>query len=298
MRQLRSVLVADEAITADTVNTYDLPVNPLSHIIFTIKCLNVTDEATLAEILARISKITVSRLGQTQLDISGADLFAMNLVYFGHAPILANRIATDNATRYLTMILPFGRWLFNPSECYPKSSAGEVKLQITVSATETACDGVIFLIETVELIGASPSAWRKVTTLTKTPAATGEMDVDLPIGNDLAGILLFSTTVPATTAWTTTVDWVKLLRDNVEEQISKAYWESMHGDLLNRCGYHGDYSAAFGNDIIHKYALLDFDPLQDGSFLVKTSGSASMKLRVNAGDTNILRVLPYEIVKA
>lgn len=297
MKQLRSVLVPDEAITAGAVSTYDLPINPLSHIIFTLKCLNVTDEATLTEILARVDKVAITRLGQTAFDISFDDLFALDCILFGKMPILANRVATDNATRYLTLILPFGRELYNPDECYPKTSKGEFKMQVTLDSTETACDGVIYQVETVELPGASPKQHLKVTTISDTPAATGEMDVDLPIGNDLAGLMIWGTTVPTGTAWTCTIDWIKLLLDNVENEIAKAFWESLHGSLLDRVGYIGDFGAAFGNDLIHKFGLLDFDPRGDSKFLVPTKGLSSCKVRVNAGDTNPLRILPIELVK-
>lgn len=298
MKQLRSVVVGDEAITAGDVKTYDLPVNPLSHIIFTFKCLNVTDEATLAEILARVTKISVTKVGETRLDISMADLFALNTILFGHLPSLQNRIVTDNATRFISLVLPFGRRLYDPNECHPRTTRGEFKLQITLNSTETACDGVIYQIETVELLDASPSRFLKVSTISDTPAATGEMDIDLPRGNDLLGLLLWATTIVATTAWTNTIEQVKLLKDNVEAEIAKANWESLHGDLVNRIGFGGYIAAAAGDDAIANYSLMDFDPNKDGSLLVPTSGISSLKLRITAGDTSALRVLPLELMRA
>jgi hypothetical protein len=290
------VLVDDESIAASDVKTYDLPINPLSAVIITLKGLNATDEATLAEVLARLTKITVSRMGQTVYDISGADLYALNVVMFGHEPILTNIVATDNATRSITLVLPFGRKMYDPEECHPATRKGEFKLQITFSATETAIDGLILLVETVELLGASPKRYLKVTTLSDSASAAGEEDLDLPIGNVLAKILLFSTTVPTGTAWTTTVDWIKLMRNNTEHQIAKTKWEALHGELLRICGYIGDHSAAFGDDKIHKYGVLEFSPDGRDNFLVDTKGASSMKLRLYAGDTNEYRAIPIELV--
>lgn len=297
MKRLRTVIVQDEAQAASAAPTYNLPLNPLSHLIFSFKFLNKVTEAFLPEILAKISKINIARVGQTQLDINMADLWALNCLLFGYEPILTNKVATDNATRILSVILPFGRKLFNPDECFPATPFGENKLTITTTATETTMDGVIFQIESEELLDATPAQFLKVTTLSKTPAAAGEMDVDLPIGNDLAGLLLWGTTIPTGIVWTATMDWVKLLRDNVEDNIAKANWECIHGDLLQKIGYLGDHGAAYGADLLSLYGLLDFDPARDDKFLFPTAGSSSIKLRVNAGDTNPFRVLPLELVK-
>lgn len=297
MNQLRSTMIDDESITASQVKTIDLPINPLSAVIITLKGLNKdATETTLAEILERLTKITISRMGETLYDISGADLYALNCVMFGHEPIQTNRIATENATISLTLILPFGRKMYDPEECHPATRKGEFKLQITFSATETGCDGLILLVETLELIGATPRRHLKVYTLSDSATAAGEEDLDLPIGNVLAGILLFSTVVPTAVAWTTTIDWIKLMRDNVEHQIAKTKWEALHGELLRRVGYLGDHSAAFGDDLIHKYSLLDFYPLGDDRFLVDTKGASSLKLRLYAGDTSAYRALPIELV--
>lgn len=292
------MLVDDESISASDVKTYDLPVNPLSAVIVTLRGLNVTDEATLVEVLARMTKIQISRMGETVYDISGADLYALNCIMFGTEPILTNIVATDNATRTITLIIPMGRRMYDPNECHPATRKGEFKLQITFSATETAIDGLILLVETLELIGATPKRHLKVSTLSDAATAAGEEDLDLPIGNLIAGIMLYSTTVPTGTAWTTTIDWIKLLRDNVESQIAKTKWEALHGDLLNRCGYIGDHGAAFGDDKIHKYGLMDFSPMGDDQYLVDSKGASSLKLRIYAGDTNAYRALPIELVSA
>jgi len=298
VRQRRTVIVQDEAQAAAAAPIYDLPINPLSHLIFSFKFLNKGAEVGLAEVLAKISKINISRGGQTSMDINLADLWAKNCIMFGREPIFTNKVATDNATRILTIILPFGRRLFDGNECMPATPYGDFKLTITTTATETTMDGVIFQIEAVELLGVTPKQFLKMTTLSKTPAATGEMDVDIPIGNQLVDLLFWATTVPTGIVWTATMDWVKLLKDNIEEQIAKANWECLHGDLLQKVGYLGDHGAAYGADLLSLYALLDFDPVGDSGLLIPTSGASGMKLRVNAGDTNPFRVIVSELAKA
>lgn len=294
---LRTVVVQNASITAGDVKTYDLPVNPLSHILLNLQCLNVTDEAALAEILARLTKVEVLLRGASVYSLSGADLFALNMVLFSQNPVLTNQVATDNATRNITLVLPFGRKLMNMAECFPASRKGELQLQITFSSTETACDNVVLQVETVELIGANPTKYLKVTTLSKTPAATGDVDVDLPIANLLAGIMLFGTTVPTGTATTATIDTVKLLKDNRESYFALANWESLHGELLARCGHREEYDGSADNDDIKNYAFMDFAPSGTDEFLYDTKPAANLKLRVSAGDTNALRALPVELVE-
>lgn len=295
MNQLRTVVVDNKTQAAGITQQYMLPINPLSHLVFTLKCLNVTNEATLAEILARITKIEISRLGESSHDVSMADLYALNAGMFGHEPILTNMVADDNGVRALTLYIPFGRKLYDPDECFPGTRKGEFVMAVTTSATETACDNIMLLVEGVELLGATPKRHLKVGTLIRAVGGTGELDQDVPIGNPYAGMLLFSTTIPTTTAWTTTLEWIKLKKDNVEFWIARTKWDALHGDFLRRIGYLGDHSAAWGDDLLANYAWLEFDPHGDDRFLVPTKGASSMKLVIYAGDANPWRVLPLEL---
>ncbi len=297
MQIIRSVIVQDETPAADGVYAYDLPVNPLSHIDLTIKCLNLTVEATLANVLSMVPKVEVLYKGQGVVSMSAADLFALNCLQYFKEPVLTNRVATDNAVRSLGLRIPMGRWAFNPNECFPASRKGEFQLQLTVDIAVTNADGLILQVETVELLGAEPAQYQHVSTMTRTPSATGQLDIDLPIGNVLAGVLMFSTTVPTGIVWTTTIDQARLLVDNMENQYAKANWESMHADLIDRIGYAGDYSAAAGNDLIYQYSLMDLDPSFDLAYAVETAGKSSVKVRIEAGDTQPVRLLPIEIVR-
>lgn len=292
----RTTIAQDESVAASSVTTYDLPVNPVSHLVLTLKGLNVTDEATLAQILARLSNVTVSRFGANIINLSGADLHALNGVMFGNMPILTNQVATDNATRAISFIIPFGRKLYDPNECLPETLRGELRMSVTMSATETELDGMILQIEAVELIGAKPKSHLKVTTISLTPTSGVDNDVDLPVGNKFAGILLFSTTVPTGTVWTTTIDRIKLLVDGVEKEIANANWEALHGELLSRVGQKQQYDASANDDDLTLYALADFSPHGEDTFLVDTKDRRQAILRITAGDASALRALPIEVV--
>lgn len=297
MDQLRTMLIEDQSVAASEVVTKDLPINPLSHLWLTFKGLNATDEATLAEVLATVTKITVSELGQSAYDLSMADLFAWNCWYFKQPPTLMNRVATDNATRALTLALPFGRRLYDPAECYHGTRKGNLQIRIEFAASQAAIDGWILSLAAVQLLDASPAQHIRVTTKAMTPTATGDTDVDLPIGNTLAGLMLWGTTVVTTTAWTNTIEKIKLLVNDKGSQIESAHWEDLHGAMVQQCGYLGDSGAAAGNDDLVKYAFVDFMRNQGDDFLIPTAGLSSLMLRITAGDTNPLRVLPIELVR-
>lgn len=292
----KSVVWADKALAASSSYQEDLPAVPLSHLIFTLKGLNVTDEATLTEILARITNISVKDLGVTIFSMSGADLFAFNCVFMGKMPILTNRDALDNTTRAITLILPFGRRLYDPGECYPAKPQGNLKFYLDTSATETAIDGLIAQLEAVNLPGAGPASFLKTYTKTFTAAATGLNSVDLERGNKLAGVLVYGTTVPLTTAWTASIEDCRLMANNKEHVIALTYWESLHGGLLERCGYIGDFGAAFGDDLVVNYGFMNFFPLGDDQHLIETNGLLSFKFQYTAGVADAIRLLPMEVV--
>lgn len=314
---IRSV-ISQDVTESDGVATYDLPVNPLSHIVLTTKVLNAgaNTKATLAQILGAIEKVEVLHEGSAILSLNGADLYALNCILLGHEPWQENVVNTDNAVRHLTMMIPFGRRLYDPRECLFPTTKGELQLQITWDVADTGYDGLISQIETVELMGASPERFLKATTLNLTPTSGADNDLDLPIGNTLMGVLLWGTTVPTGTSWTTTIDKVRLLANNKEIYYANCNWESLHGDFINRLSpanawaekFHmentasaytqnADTAAEEQDDTsLANYAFLDLDPRGDDQFLFDTAGLSSLKLRITAGDGNALRAIPLYLV--
>jgi len=299
MKFINSVIAQDETAAVDTVYTWDLPVSPLSHLIVTHKCLNsAAIEATKFEIENFIKKIEVLYKGASVLSLSGVELDTYNAFTLRNLPILLNQVATDNGVRALTLIVPFGRKLFNPKECNPETKKGELQLQITTNSAAATpnTDGHMLQIEAVELPEASPTQFVKVTTLTKTPTATGLHDVNLPTGNKMIGVGLHATTVPIGTTWTKSISYVQLLVNNVEYDYAKANWEALHGMLINKIGHREPYDLDADHDHYLDAALLDFDPLGDDSYLLDTAPMASLKLRIYADVADAILLHPIEIV--
>jgi len=318
MEFLHSVLAQDESITVSTTVTYDLPTNPLSAVLFTLLFANdtgtITDYSAVEAALAQVSKVEILYRGQAIISGSLADV-ARLMEYVTGIPLgQVQQVDTNNAYRSLTVPLCLGRTPYNPAECYPETKKGELQLQITYAAAQTGIDTLKAQIETVELLGATPDMHLKATTHSVTPTAAGDIDIDLPIGNILAGALLYSTTTPAGATTTKSVEDAKLLVNNVERYFAKTNWETQRGIaqarapmlLHNQAHLHYLSSVAAAGDTDQqetgvtgheKYIYLDLDPMKDGNFLLETGEASKVVIRVTAGDTNAIRCLPVELVK-
>jgi len=294
---IRSSLLKDHT-TATETKKIDLPVNPLSHLIISIDGYNVTNEATLAEILAFINKIDVSYLGTSILSLESEDLFALNTYLYKHNPVLTQNVATDDAARTLSLIVPFGRKIFNPTECFPATKKGELTLSLNTTVPATSFDNSTLNIEAVELLEASPTQYLKCTTISvAAPGATGDKDIDLPIGNDIVAIQLRMTTFPTTSSHTYGIDSAKILVDNKEFGYSFARAQCLTGDGIFKFNSLPRNIAAFGNVIPANVVWLDYDPNMDDAWLLQTAGKSSVKVRLHFGVNEAQTLSVSELVK-
>jgi hypothetical protein len=314
---IHSVLAQYEAVTANTVTTYDLPVNPLSFILLTLRFQQNKADVQLDwdKVDAMISKVEVLYKGSAVFSANGSDIEGLQCCLLGYEPWIHNRLGDDNEYTYFVFIIPLGRKLYHPAECFPRSSRGELQLQITYAAAFTDIDGVYVLIETVELPEANPGRYLRVTTLSVTPTAAGELDIELPIGHPIAGVLFFGTTVPLADANVQTLQYLQILVDNYRRYFSHTNFECWHqlAALYHKPpiahGYHIHQldAAAYAqymdtavvkyrNDRCIQHHWIDFDPNRDDMYLLQTAGKSDVVARIYAGDTNALRVLPCELV--
>lgn len=314
---IHSVLAQDDAVVAGTTVTYDLPVNPLSFVLLTLKFAQDQANTQLAwgNVMLMLAKVEVLFKGSPIYSSNGLDLEALNTTVFGFVPWINNRTGLDSELTSMSFIIPFGRQLYQPGEAFPRSTRGELRLQITYAASFTQIDGVTAQIETVEMPDASPARYLRVTTLSVTPTAAGELDVELPIGNTLAGVLFFGTTKPSGTTATRTLTYGQLLLDNQRRYYSQTNFETWrtlaglkyqppiaHGEHIHQIDgaafaqYMDTSPVKYAHDRSSQHCLWDFDPTNDGLYLLNTAGLSDVVARIFAGDTNALRVLPLELV--
>lgn len=290
--------IIERRTTATEVITKDLPINPLSHLIITLHGLNVTDEATLAEIIAFINNIQVTRNGVSIMDLQSEDLYAVNAYLYRKLPTLTGRLATDNYARSLTLIAPFGRRIFNPDECFPATQKGETTLRVDTTVPATSLDNSLITIDAVELLGANPSNYLKLTRKAiSAPGATGETDIPLPTGNKYVCAQLRLTSIPTTSSSTYGVDVAKLKIDNKEYAYSAADVMNLCGERMFRVGNPDSTIAAQGLSPLNNIIWMDFDPNDDGLFLIDTAGKNDVKLTLNFGVNEAQNLTLMELEK-
>lgn len=178
-------------------------------------------------------------------------------------------------------------------------------------------DALVIQAETIELLEAEPSQFIKATTTSKINNAVIEHDIEIPIANQILGLLLRGAVVPTADDYVASFGKVALQVDNVETSYSLTNWETLHGELVRKMGAwpgqphkHSFIAAAVAteyltreqetaNALLDNYAYLDLDPLEDGSYALQTAGAARVNLRVTdeVGSASPIRVLPVELIQ-
>jgi hypothetical protein len=321
---LRTTLIPDEAQAADGVVNFDLPTNPISAVLLTVKALNDTtdtDSTTysfISQLLAMVTNLNIRYRGATIMDGSLTDLAVLFAVLSRWAPFQSNANRINDRSRAVTIPLLFGRRPYDPMECFPATRRGDLVMQITNDVAVTGANGLILQAETIELLDAVPEKFLKCTTTQPAAFALGQNFVDLPIGNKILGVLLQAFNFPDTTEFNSSFGQVALQVDNVEVAYSESNWETLHGEINRRLQdtsqlfphFHAVTDAALTPDavdtssqmdnarVINAYAYMDFDPLGDEQYAIDTKGAADIRLKVTSdtADATASRIMPVELV--
>ncbi len=317
-RFIHSILAQNQAQLVDADVVIDLPVNPLSALYLNLSPLNetsvITAYSSLQTLLAAVTAIRVTWRGSSLLDLSGQDLAAYLWMVMAIDVMGSNTVETDNVRRSIILPIPFGRSVWNPDEAIPTTKKGELQLQLTFNVAGAGFDGLRFSIESLELPDAAPTHFQRITTQAITFAATGNNDVDLPIGNIIRGILAFGATGFAGTTPAPTLGALRLLFDNVENGYSSTDFEVSRA-IISALGrhpphltdhFHSVNAAGVGREdtesqqitaAIHElYTYLDYDATRDDRYSLETAGASRIHLRINAEAANAARFLPVEKV--
>lgn len=298
MEFLRSRLITDRT-SATEVHTVDLPIHPISHLILAISGYQMTDEATLAEILAFLNSVKVTRGGVTVLNLESEDLYALNCYLYRRSPTLTNSITTDNATRTLGLIIPFGRTIYDPDECLPAMEKGENQVTLDLTALGTSIDNGIINLDCVQIIGATPKQYLRSTLKTlAAPGGTGDYLQDLPIGNRIAAMQLRMTTFPATSSHAYGVDAVSVLIDEKEKLVASAGVEALVAERMFRASGPITSMLLQQQTLPLNIAWVDFDPRGDSNYLLDTSGAKKAQAKLTYGVNEALYLSTFELVNA
>jgi hypothetical protein len=320
-----SNIVPERNIAADAVITYDMGVNPLSVILLNLRPL--MDTGTLANwpnnyrLAQALNRVTLYYRGQAVVSMRGEDIMAMNYYRWGLVPIRQNADNTNNERSCMTLPLILGRYPFMKSSCFPAAGKGELVLELDIDVADTGYDTLNLSIDTIELPGAKPKEYERKVAQTQTWAATGNNDIDLPVGNPIRGLFLWGTT--SFDGATPAPSWgnVTVLMDNQEAGFRAMDWEvtrtlqMLWGRLPLPNGednhFHtttvdgnaqtavetlggGGYNRALEYNL---YSFLDFDPTGDDQYVLDTKDARRLQIRANAETADAVRCVPIEVIK-
>ena len=240
MQPLHTVLEPDQNLANAVENfRFDLPVNPMSIVLVTLRALNnclvgSNYRGSAVSLMSKISNIRSRYRGATIFDGDPVDLAQVFGRFSKWWPTQGQVNATDNDARSVTFPLLFGRRPYDEKECFPATHRGDLTLEIDTAADPTGLDGFDMQIETVELLDAVPESFIKVTSSQQILASGDVNDVALPIGNKLLGLLLRGNLFPTGIAQTASFNECALELDNVEVMYSRAFWRGLHAIWARR----------------------------------------------------------------
>jgi len=253
------------AFTAD-INPTDLPAGPLSDLLVGIRAQTTAAASiTGTTVLATISLLRLFSDG-LKTEISGSELLAFNVHKLSTIPRKVNSgaVATNPAVLQ-GLRLPFNL-----------PSGKKAQIQVVYVAQTNVGSGVLAVH--AESLGTLPGPMlglqRKPFTPTVTGAFAAAMDISMA-GAKIAGILCYSTTIPTTTAVTTSLHKLRL---KVGGKIHSEYnWMSMGaGNLLTG----GDSDI---DGVIDNYRWIEMKEPIDAS---------DVKVDIFADDTNPIVLIP------
>lgn len=324
MQILHTVLEPNQALDAAGESfDWDLPVNPLTAIVFTLRALNIPGATPFANytasplsFISKISNYSVQYRGASIRDGDPFDLIQIDGRNSGWWPIQGQLNNTDNDVRSISWALLFGRKAYDEDECFPATRRGDLRLFMDTAADPTGLDGFSLQIETVELLDAAPKCYVKAVSSAQELAAGDVNDLSLPIGNKLLGILLRAGLFPTAASNNAAFNQMALEVDNVEVGYSTILWNGARSlwrkkTALDWMLYGHDHFADYDNagdgqtgqmeaDLseLQRYGYIEFDPTGDGRYALPTRNAADINLHVNASAADTAaRIIPVELVE-
>ena len=320
-RFLHSIVRPIADFPAGTVGPVDLPVNPLSLILLRFELTDAADgaaaiESPVDDLLTNVNSVIIKHKGENIIAGTLRDLVAVNALVGRRFPGWDRVNSRTGDIRTVVVPLAFSRKSYDPLECFPATSRGNLTLEITRAANPASYTDVNMSIEAVELIEASPAKYLKYTPNAQT-AVVGQFDQALPIGNPYLGLLFFDTAIATLDTIVSSWGAVKLLKDNIEQyyplsdavtlagmlnmQMRQAFpeWGHVHAtiDAIAAGALTSDFKTPVSQGL-RGYFYMDFDPNGDDMYMMETQGASDIKVRAVGTSATAVRVTPVELVSA
>jgi len=318
-RFLQSIVRPVTDWPAGAFATIDLPVNPLSLVLLNFELTDAADgaaaiESPIDDLLTNVTSVIIKHKGENIISGTLRDLVVVNAFVGRRFPGWDRVNSRTGNIRRVTVMLGFGRKGYDPAECFPATSRGNLTLDLTRAANPAAFTDLNLTVEAVELIEANPTRYLKYTPQAQT-AVVGQFDQALPIGNPYVGLLFFDTGIATLDTIVSSWGQVKLLKDNIEQyyplsdaatlagmlnsQMRQAFpeWGHVHAtiDAIAAGALTSDFKTPISQGM-RGYFAMDFDPNGDDMYLMETQGAADIKLRAVGTSATAVRVTPIELV--
>jgi hypothetical protein len=316
MRYIHSQICNNVTVTPGQTQSYDLPINPVSMILLTMRWQQAKTGPysynMIDNILSIISKIDVTYRGRTLYSASGQDAVMMSRIISGAEPVVHNATDADSTIRMCTIPIALSPYLYSPDWASPASKRGELQLQITCATPPEEITDATYSAEVVELEAAEPKYYMQCTPHAVLPQATGNVDIDLPIGQDLCGIMLRADKVPDDDNDQCSIRSAALLIDNREEYISYASWAALRThaqmrapEMLGNTRHQhaigttdqGDWTTEtiLSTSYTQHYGYIDLIPCGMEDYILHTAGHSRIHLAIDCGDTS--QIVAYPILR-
>jgi len=260
------------SFTADTDDITIIQPRYIHEIHVSLQCLqNGATSPTLEQILSMISKAQVKLTGKIVTELSGRDILAYNCLVQNRS-IKYILPTADNEYGYV-------EGLAIPLHLAPGEHVLSVRFLYASHATR---DTEKLSFSTLEADVPIERAHVEIPSFSFTPPSTGAYNtaLDVSFGGNVVGFLIYSTTIPTTTATTTTVAKLRI---------------KAGGDIIYEDNWAGLAAQTFYPEestlrsVLDNYVYLDFSkqPIPAGT---------RVELEIYSDDTNTVKILPIIVV--
>lgn len=307
----------DETIAAGgSTFTKDLPKTFItSHLCVKVLGANVTNEATLAEVLAGIGSIRI-QAAQGQVHLWEAeDLYYFNQYWFNKTPYLSNAMAdtdgADDDIRNLVLVVPFNPLIptkgpYDVTMGLGPSAQASFEI-VTDTDTVAGSDGRKLTVTAIGQDGVpEPQTFMGAKQTNKTPTSTGDNYVDIQgtAVNLLMGCHVFATTsredlTTADAPGLLEIGWA--VQESMREKISADHCHAVSSSLswfarphLHTKGCYGSVqNTGSGPTVVAEYYLWDIG-LKSG---IGVPYQPQMQIYMNNGVAELHRVYPLLAIR-
>jgi hypothetical protein len=311
---LKSLVVQDYDPAADGVYSWELTDQPLAAIWLTVKADIAVIDQCLDDLLDMITSLDVwmgsfNVMHYTHLEKA----LLMNCKLKQHWPYMVNDSQNVGDVYGVTFPLMFGAPYLNDKMCLPASLSNRKRIDIGVDILTTPFADLLLDISQVIMPGANPAGAIKQEEYTVTNTLTGDVDVWLQHNWDILKMLLWSYTVPTSTAYTATIHRASLEINDFPWGYVGVPWEHLHAELMDElegpgslenhthlaAGATSQTGAMEDFDHWTKYfGEMDFFFEKDLKWKAPCAGASSVKLKVVTGDGHDFGFVPAYYVPA